>query len=113
MIPLQLILAVLLTWLRRQEHETIEYLRAENRILKVQLQGLRLRLTDDERRRLAVLGLRRGRRVLAQVATIVTPHTILRLAPPAHRPQVDVPNASMWPAGPPTGDWRPRSMHGH
>src|SRR5262249_1555992 len=75
MIPLQLILAVLLSWLRRQEHETIEYLRAENRILKAQLQGGRLRLTDDERRRLAVLGLRRGRRVLTQVATIVTPDT--------------------------------------
>ena len=78
MIPLQLILAVLLSWLRSQEHETIEYLREENRILKAQLQGRRLLLTDDERRRLAVLGVRLGRRVLTQVATIVTPDTILR-----------------------------------
>jgi len=35
-------------------------------------------LNDDERRRLAVIGQRLGRRILAQVATIVTPDTILR-----------------------------------
>ena len=37
-----------------------------------------MQLTDDERRRLAVLGARLGRRILAEVATIVTPDTILR-----------------------------------
>src|SRR5207247_294479 len=37
-----------------------------------------MRLTDDERRRLAVHGHRLGRRRLRQVATIVTPDTILR-----------------------------------
>ena len=35
-------------------------------------------MTDDERRRLAVLGARLGRRILTDVATIVTPDTILR-----------------------------------
>jgi len=47
-------------------------------VLKAQLRGRRLRLADDERRRLAVLGQRLGRRVLAEVTTIVTPDTILR-----------------------------------
>ena len=37
-----------------------------------------MRLSDDERRRLAVIGQRLGRCILAQVATIVTPDTILR-----------------------------------
>ena len=37
-----------------------------------------MRLTDDERRRLAVLGARLGRQILVEVATIVTPDTILR-----------------------------------
>jgi len=37
-----------------------------------------MRLSDDDRRRLGVLGQRLGRRVLAQVAAIVTPDTILR-----------------------------------
>ena len=49
----------------------------ENRILRGQLSE-RLRLTDDERRRLAVRGHRLGRRALGDVATIVTPDTILR-----------------------------------
>jgi transposase len=40
--------------------------------------GRRLRLTDDERRRLAVHGHRLGRRALGDFATIVTPDTILR-----------------------------------
>ena len=51
---------------------------AENRVLKGQLTGRRLRLTDDERRRLAAKGRRLGRRLLRQVATIVTQDTILR-----------------------------------
>jgi putative transposase len=53
-------------------------LREENRVLKAQLRHRRLRLKDNDRRRLAALGERLGRRVLAQVATIVTPDTILR-----------------------------------
>jgi putative transposase len=68
----------LVGWLQREEHEIIEYLREENRVLKAQLRSQRVRLTDGERRRLAVLGARLGRRILAQVATIVTPDTILR-----------------------------------
>jgi Integrase core domain len=77
-VPLHLLVGSLIGWLQREQHEIIEYLRAENRILKAQLHGRRSRLTDDERRRLAVLGARLGRRILAQVATIVTPDTILR-----------------------------------
>jgi len=56
----------------------IEYLPQENRVFKTQLHGRRLRLNDEERRRLAVIGHRLGRRILADVATIVTPDTILR-----------------------------------
>jgi transposase InsO family protein len=56
----------------------IAFLREENRALKAQLGRRRLRLNDDQRRRLAVLGQRLGRGVLRRVATIVTPDTILR-----------------------------------
>jgi hypothetical protein len=77
-VPLQLILAALVGWLERGQHDVIEYLREENRVLKAQLHGRRLRLTDDERRRLAVLGTQLRRRLLMQMATIVTPDTILR-----------------------------------
>ena len=50
----------------------------ENRVLRVVNGTRRRRLTDDQRRRLAVTGHLLGRRHLAAVAGIVTPDTILR-----------------------------------
>ena len=76
--PLQVQLVTLAGWVNRHQQHVIEYLVEENRVLKGQLTGRRLRLTDDQRRRLAAKGHRLGRRVLRQVATIVTPDTILR-----------------------------------
>src|SRR5712692_247486 len=75
---LQVLLGTLAGWVNRHQQHVIEYLVEENRVLKAQLRGRRLRLTDDQRRRLAAKGRRLGRRVLRQVATIVTPDTILR-----------------------------------
>jgi transposase InsO family protein len=65
-------------WLDRRQRETLAYLIEENRILREQLRGRRLRLSDDDRRRLGMRGHRLGRRGLRQIATIVTPDTILR-----------------------------------
>src|SRR5215831_19252556 len=76
--PLQVLLLTLAGWVNRHQQHVIEYLVEENRVLKEQVKGRRLRLTDDQRRRLAVKGRRLGRRFLRQVATIVTPDTILR-----------------------------------
>jgi hypothetical protein len=53
-----------------------EYLAAENKILRAHLPA-RLRLSDPERSRLAEIGKRLGRRVLAQVACVAKPETIL------------------------------------
>jgi putative transposase len=53
-----------------------EYLVAENRILKAQLKG-RLKLSDAERAALAEIGHRLGRKVLAEVANVARPDTIL------------------------------------
>lgn len=53
-----------------------ECLATENRILGNQFKG-RLRLTDDERIRLAEIGKRLGRKALEEVAQIVRPETIL------------------------------------
>ena len=75
--PLQVLLVTLAGWINRHQQHVIEYLVEENRVLKGQMKERRLRLTDDQRRRLAVKGRRLGRRVLRQVATIVTPDTIL------------------------------------
>src|ERR671910_1936152 len=76
--PLRLLLVTLAGWVNRHQQQVIEYLVEENRVLREQLKGRRVRLTDDQRRRLAARGQRLGRRVLRQVATIVTPDTILR-----------------------------------
>ena len=52
------------------------YLVTENRILRNQIKG-RVRLSDGERKTLAEMGQKLGRQALAEVATIVTPDTIL------------------------------------
>jgi len=75
---LQLLLATFAGWVNRHQAQVIEYLVEENRVLKEQLRGKRLRLTDDQRRRLAEKGKALGRRLLMRVATIVTPDTIMR-----------------------------------
>jgi len=76
--PWQILTATMAGWITRQQDAVIEYLREENRVLKQQLGRRRLRLTDDQRRRLAVRGKAIGRRALAEVASLVTPDTILR-----------------------------------
>ncbi len=53
-----------------------EYLVTENRILRDQISG-RPKLNDGERRALAEIGKRLGRRALEEIATIVKPDTIL------------------------------------
>jgi hypothetical protein len=58
----------------------IEYLAAENRMLKTQLKG-RLKLSDAERATLAEIGHRLGRKGLAEVATVARPDTILAWYP--------------------------------
>ena len=74
----QLLLAVLAGWLNRQDRDVLRYLVEENRVLRRQLRGRRLSLTDNDRRRLAVRAYRLGRRRLREIATIVTLDTLLR-----------------------------------
>jgi hypothetical protein len=61
----------------RHQQGVPECLVENNRILRQQFTGRRLRLNDDQRRRFAAKGKRVGRRPLMRVATIVTPDTIL------------------------------------
>jgi hypothetical protein len=53
-LPSHLLLGILAGWLNRHQQVVIEYLKSENEILKRQLNGRRLKLTDGERRLLAV-----------------------------------------------------------
>ena len=75
---LQVLIPMVAGWLQRHQQQVIIYLLEENRVLKAQLGGRRLRLTDTERRRLATLAHPLGRKRLKAVATLVTPETLLR-----------------------------------
>ena len=75
---LQFLLLGLAGWVNRYQQAVIDYLQEENRVLRAQLRGKRLRLSDNERRRLAVKAKALGRKALTQVASIVTPDTLLR-----------------------------------
>ena len=76
--PLRALLLTFADWASREQQRTIEYLAEGSRVLKEQLGGRRLRLTDDQRRRLAAKGKALGRRLLGRVVAIVTPDTLLR-----------------------------------
>ena len=76
--PLRFLLLAVSGWAHQEQQHTIDYLVEENRVLKEQFKGRKLRLSDDQRRRLAAKGKQLGRRLLNRVATIVTPDTIMR-----------------------------------
>ena len=75
--PFRFLLIATAGWMNQRHLQMIDYLREENRVLREQLGGGRLRLNDDQRRRLAAKAKGLGRKLLAQVATIVTPETLL------------------------------------
>ncbi len=76
--PWNLLVIALAGWLNREQAAVVDYLREENRVLRELLPSKRIRLNDDQRRRLAVKGKALGRRLLDTCCSIVTPDTILR-----------------------------------
>lgn len=76
--PWHLLLLALAGWINREQQRVIEYLITENQVLKEKLGKKRIILNDDQRRRLAVKGKILGRKMLEEIATIVTPNTLLR-----------------------------------
>ena len=50
--PWTLLVAAIAGWIQREQQAAIVYLLEENKVLKARLRGRKLRLTDDERRRL-------------------------------------------------------------
>ena len=74
----QFLLLLIAGWLGHWEAQALEYLRAENRVLRGRLPTKRLLFTDAERRLLAEKAKPLGRERLAEVASLVTPATLLR-----------------------------------
>jgi putative transposase len=75
--PFSFLVTSLAGWMNQHQQHVIEFLMEENRVLQEQIGDRRLRFSDDQRRRLAAKAKKLGRRLLAQVATIVTPETLL------------------------------------
>src|SRR5438105_6761858 len=74
--PFSFLVVSIAGWINQHQQQLIEYLVEENRVLREQMGNRRMRFTDDQRRRLAVRAKKLGRKLLAQVATIVTPETL-------------------------------------
>lgn len=65
-------------WVHRHQLIVIEFLQAENRLLKDRLRGKRIRFTDAERALLARKNKAVGRKALLDLETIVSPYTLMR-----------------------------------
>ena len=99
---LQYLLIVFAGWVHRQQLDVIDYLKEENRVLREMLGDRRLRFTDAQRRRLAEKAKRLGHKVLKDIASIVTPDTLLAW----HRKLITM----KWDHSDKRGPGRPRTM---
>lgn len=76
--PRTMLLMMLAGWVNKHQQDVIEYLKTENMILREKLGGKRILLNDDQRKKLAVLGKRLGRKVLLEACCAFSPDTILK-----------------------------------
>src|SRR5262249_16074170 len=75
--PFNFLIISIAGWMNQRQQQVIEYLVEENRVLREQIGNRRMRFTDNRRCRLAGIAKRLSRKVLAQVATIVTAEPLL------------------------------------
>jgi len=75
---LTFLLMIAAGWVHRHQLIVIEFLQAENRLLKDRLRGRRIRFTDAERALPARKAKAVGRKALLELDTIVSPDTLLR-----------------------------------
>jgi len=75
---LSFLLMIAAGWVHRHQLIVIEFLQAENRLLKDRLRGRRIRCTDAERAFLARKAKAVGRTALLELDTMVSPDTLLR-----------------------------------
>jgi hypothetical protein len=75
--PFSFVVISLAGWMNQHQQQLIQYLIEENRVLREQIGDRRMRFNDDQRRRLAAKAKQIGRKLLNELATIVTPETLL------------------------------------
>ena len=76
--PWTMLLMMLAGWLNRHQQDVIEFLKAENEILREKLGTKRILLNDHQKMRLAHLAKRLGRKVLTEACTAFSPDTLLK-----------------------------------
>src|SRR3981081_2827850 len=96
---LSFLLMIVSGWVHRHQLLVIEFVQAENRLLKERLRGKRIRFTDAERALLARKAKAVGRKALLELDTIVSPDTLL-VASALGCAEVELhPPAWSWPTG--------------
>ena len=75
--PLQFLITTVAWWVNEWQAKRIEFLCREIEVYRRLVGTGRLKLTDDERRELAVLGKAIGLEALRELPTLVRPETIL------------------------------------
>ena len=70
--PFSFLVVSIAGWMNQHQQQVIEFLMEENRVLREQMGTRRMRFSDDQRRRLAVKAKQLGRKLLSEIATIVT-----------------------------------------
>ena len=80
--PYMIILTMMAGWLNRHQQQAIEYLKAENSILRDELLKAtgkkRIILSDSQKRKLAMLGKEVGRKLLGDICDVFSPATIMK-----------------------------------
>jgi len=76
-LPLKFLLLSVAGWMTRDQRAVIEYLVAENTVLREHVGRRRIPYTDAQRRRLGSAAKKLGRKALSRLDTLVTPDTLL------------------------------------
>ena len=73
--PFSFLIVSIAGWMDQRQHQV-----EENRVLREQIGNRRMRFTHNQRCRLALRAKKLSRKILGQVATIVTPETLISMA---------------------------------
>ena len=74
--PWHFIVMAIFGWMNREQHEVIDYLREENRILREKLGRKRIILNAAQKRRLATAAMKQGKDLLRRCSTLLSPDTL-------------------------------------
>ena len=75
--PFRFVIIAVAGWMNEHQQHAIDYLLEENRVLRELIGSRPIRFSDDQRCRLAAKAKKLGRKLLAEIAKIVTPETLM------------------------------------